>query len=51
MGTGRAPTTIEYEIIQKNERKRHYREAIKRNKRINAEKKRQRNINELLKNK
>lgn len=43
MGTGRAPTTLEYEIIHKNERKRAYREAVKRNKRINAEKKRLRN--------
>ena len=44
MGTGRAPNTFEYEIIKKNERKRQYRAAVKRNKRINAEKKRQRNL-------
>lgn len=43
MGKGRAPTTLEYEIIEKNERKRHYRAAIKRNKAANAARKRSRN--------
>lgn len=42
MGTGRAPTTTEYEIIQKHERKRAYRAAVKRNKRENVAKKRAR---------
>ena len=43
MGKGRAPTTLEYEIIHKHERQRAYREAVKRNKAANIAKKRQRN--------
>lgn len=43
MGKGRAPTTLEYEIIRKNERKRAYRAAVSRNKRENVERKRRRN--------
>lgn len=43
MGKGRAPTTIEYELIHKHERQRAYRVAVKRNKAMNIAKKRARN--------
>ena len=43
MGKGRAPTTMEYELIHKHERQRAYRAAIKRNKAMNIAKKRARN--------
>ena len=42
MGKGKAPDALQWEIIRANERRRAYREAVRRNKRINAENKKRR---------
>ena len=42
MGKGKAPDTLQYEIIRKNERRRAYQAVVQRNKRINTIKKRKR---------
>lgn len=43
MGKGKAPITVDYELVRDYERKLRYRDAVKRNKAANIAKKRARN--------